>query len=221
MKRMLAVCVLALMSACDSGANECNSFAECGPSSNCTDLVCTPCGADGQTCCNTDASEPTCHAGLTCGASVSGSARQCASCGNEGQACCTGEDTVMPCGSGLTCSSSVCIGGSVACIPGPTPMTFAVGIIDAQSCGRRVIQVTSSSFEQAKECAGTMLGAGELVRRDPPTADGLRSYEVCVNRMGMRVGITVQAFTDGDARVCGCGGDDRVLGCGFVFNCEG
>lgn len=221
MKRILAVCLLALMSACggSSGATTCNSVADCGAGSNCTDLVCVACGAVGQPCCNTAALEPSCNAGLSCGASVAGMPRECAACGTEGQACCTGDDTVRPCGSGLTCDSSVCIGGSTACAPGPSPMSFGVGVIDANSCGLRIIEVRTSSFEQAQLCAETMLGSGERVRRDPPTASGLLTYEVCVNRMGMRSTATIRVFTDGEGRECACGGIDRTIGCFVDFNC--
>lgn len=222
MKRMLAMGLLVLMSACGGtpGATPCGSIADCGASSNCTDHVCTPCGATGQECCNTAALEPSCHAGLSCGASVAGMRRECAPCGNEGQACCAGEGTVMPCGGGLTCSSNVCVGGSVACVPGPSPMTIPVGIVDVNACGLRVIAIQASSFAQARDCAATMLSAGELVRVDPPPAEGLRSYEVCVLRMGMRTPDTLQAFTDGDARVCACGGADRTLGCHVLYDCR-
>lgn len=220
MKRLMTVWMLVLMAACSSGGSgECNSSGDCGAGRNCTDLMCVACGAPGQQCCNPPgALEPTCNTGLTC---LEGMPRTCQACGGAGQACCTGDDTTRACGMGLTCSSGTCIGGSTACEPGSSPMTIPVGIVDSNTCGVRVISVASSSFEDAKRCAETMLGAGELVRAEALPPEGLRAYEVCVNRRGMRTDRAFNAFSDGDARLCACGGSEMLFGCVVTWSACG
>jgi hypothetical protein len=215
MNRLMAVLVLVLLSDCSSGTSECGSSGDCGAGFNCTDLTCTACGAVGQQCCNPPgALEPSCTGALTC---LEGMPRRCAACGGAGQACCTGDDTTRPCNAGFACASGVCASGPSLCAAGAS---HRVGVVDRAECGVRVVTATGATFEDAKRCAETMLRAGELVRHDPPPASGLVEYDVCVTRRGMRTPpFPLQAFSDGDARLCACGGPEMTLGCLVRFNC--
>ena len=52
----------------------------------------------------------------------------------------------------------------VVLVAGAAARPIGVGIIDAQECGVRIITINSDTFDHAKECAATMLNAGERVR---------------------------------------------------------
>jgi hypothetical protein len=199
----------------------CDRSGQCDVGLVCLEGRCSPCGDEGVQCCRLPAVgamgvEPTCNGALTCVPPPTMSGPElCQRCGNEGEACCDGVGA-PECGPSMACLSHVCVAGAAACaVPsGAATQPFSVGIIDANQCALRILTITSDTFEHAKECAGTMLTEGELVRaNDLGALTVIPTWDYCVSiRGGERVDATPPAFTSSEADVCACG-DNGVIGC--------
>jgi hypothetical protein len=102
--------------------NRCANDAQCAVGFNCQLGTCTPCGADGTTCCRSGTS---CVAGSVC---LGAPTNRCATCGAAGNPCCANR----ACAAGLTCTGP----GIGACVaPVPTCGSFGAQCCAGRRCG--------------------------------------------------------------------------------------